>query len=152
MSDKTCKRVVLIVKASKVGERALDEALKIMDQEKCEKLSLLFVVDEEFFKGAGASYLHTDELFRESMEEIGRAILDKMEMLIKKKAGDINYERIVLHGKTAEEILKFVKSNQIDILVLPRDRRGPIERFLIGGDITPFIKEIEKYTRVVVVE
>ncbi len=151
MADR-CGRVVLVVKASKVGERALKKALEIMQQRNCETLGLLFVIDEEFFRDAAIGYVRLDDVIEKGLEGIADAVLTKMERLIEKEGKPVKHERILLHGNTAEEVLKFVKENDVDILVIPRDKRGPIERFLVGGDITPFVRDIEKYCEVVLVE
>ncbi len=150
MSD-NCKRVVLVVKASRVGERALEKALEIMEERNCDKLELVFVVDEEFFRDA-VGYIKAYDIVEEGLEEIADAVLTKMERLIKKSGKPVNYERVILHGNTAEEILKFVKENSVDVVVLPKDKMGPIERFLMKDDITPFVKDIEHYAEVVLVQ
>lgn len=146
------KKIVLIVKASEVGERALKKAIDILEQFKCKKLYLLFVVDNDFFSGVASGYTKSKEDVEKGLEDIGDAILRKMEELVKESKKDVVTERVVLYGDTAEEILKFVKNNSIDMLIIPKDKRGPIEKSLTGGDVTRFMKEIEKYTIPVMVE
>ncbi len=146
------KKIVLIVKASDVGEKALKKALEKTKEYECDRLSLLFVVDKDFFSGDSSGYVKPDYLVEKGLENIGDAILDNMEQIIKKTDENIRAERIVLHGRTADEILKFVQENKVDVLIVPKDKRGPIEKFLTGGDIYEFIKKIEKYTNTIIVE
>ncbi len=146
------KKIVLIVKASEVGERALKKSIDILEEFKCRKLYLLFVVDSDFFSGIASSYIKSEKYVEKGLEDIGDAILRKMEELVKESKKDISTERIILYGDTAEEVLNFVKNNNVDMLIIPKDKRGPIEKSLTGGDITRFIKEIEEYTIPVMVE
>ncbi len=146
-----CNKVVLVVKASEVGERGLLRSLDILKQKNCKNLSLLFVVDHDFFSGAGAGYVKANKTVDEGLEGIADAILRKMEDMIEEQGSDVATERIILHGKTIEEIIKFVKENVVDVLIIPKDKRGPIEKFITGGDIGPFIEELESYVKEVVV-
>ena len=146
------KRIVLIVKASDVGEKALEKAVSIMKENNCNELTLLFVADMDFFSGNSSGYVKPDYLVEKGLEGIGRAVLDSMEKTAKEIDENIETERIVLNGNTAEEILRFVKENKVDMLIIPKDKRGPIEKFLTGGDIGEFIGEIEKYTKAITVE
>ncbi len=151
--DKSCNSVVLMVKPSDVGGRALKKALDIMHENGCDKLGLLFVIDKEFFSGDSSGYVKPDFLVEKGLEGIGDAILNNTEKTIKKiENGNINTERIILHGETAKEILQFVQNNSVDILIIPKDKRGPIEKFITGGDIDEFTKEIEKHTKLITVE
>jgi len=152
MMDSCNKRIVLIVKASDIGEKALQKAVSIMKENNCDELSLLFVADMDFFSGNSSGYVKPDYLVEKGLEGIGRAVLDNMEKTAQEIDKNIKTERIVLNGNTAEEILRFVKENKVDILIIPKDERGPIEKFLTGGDIGEFIDEIEKYTKVITVE
>ncbi len=147
------KKIVLVVKASEVGERGLKKAIDIIREEDCNKLYLLFVVDHDFFSGDGASYVKSKQQVDKGLEGIGDAILRTMEDMLEETDKSIESQRVILHGKTAEEIMNFAKNNKVDVLIIPKDQRGPIEKFITGGDITPFIDEIKKYVdKVVVVE
>ncbi len=151
--EKDCKNVVLMVNPSEVGERALKKAIEIVKDNNCKKLGLLFVVDKEFFSGDSSGYVKPDFLVEKGLEGIGDAILDNVENTIKKTGNvNINIERIILHGETAQEILKFVQSNDIDMFIIPKEKRGPIEKFITGGDIGEDIDKIEKYVKTVIVE
>ncbi len=146
------KNVVLIAKGSKAGEAALFKALEIANELKCNKLFMLFVADNDFFAGDGSGFSKSEESVNEGLDAIGDAILRKLINIAKEMDEKIKVETIVLHGNTASEILDFVKNNKIDVLVIPRDKRGPIEKSLTGGDIEPFIKEISNYTKLILVE
>jgi nucleotide-binding universal stress UspA family protein len=147
-----CKKIILVVKTSEVGERALKKSMDIIEENGCNKLGLLFVVDHDFFSGAGASYVKSKYEVDKGLEGIADAILRTMKSTIKESGKNIQTEDIILHGKTAEEIIKYVKENNIDILIIPRAKRGPIEKFITGGDITPFIEELKQYTKPIVIE
>ncbi len=147
-----CNKIVLVIKASEVGERALKKALDLLGEKRCSCLGLLFVVDHEFFSGSGSGYIKPNENIDKGLEGIADAILRKMEDYIEEHAKGVKTQRIILHGETAEEILNYVKSNNIDILVIPKDKRGPIEKYITGGEIEPFIEDISKHTKPIVVE
>jgi len=135
--------LVVIAKGSEIGEKAVKKALEIAKENGFRTIHLLFVNDTDFF--SKGSYVHLEKELELSIENIGKVIMEKLENIIKASDGQIDVERIELRGKTAEEILRFVKENTVKTLIIPKEERGPIERSLIHGDIEPFFNEIKQY-------
>jgi len=142
--------LVVVAKGSEIGHKAAKEAATIAKNKNIKTIHLLFVNDIDFYSGGGISYLK--EELQKSLENIGDAIIRMLTETIKEHNPDVNIEKIELTGKTAEEILRFVNENEIDIFIIPKDKRGPIEKSIVGGDIEPFIEEIRKRTNVITIE
>ncbi len=135
--------LVVVAKGSEVGKKAAKRALKIAKENNIGTIHLLFVNDVDFF--SRGSYVHLKKELEVGIENIGRVIMEKLEDVIKSSDNRIKVERIELKGKTAEEILRFVKENVVRTLIIPKEERGPIERSLIHNDIEPFFNEIKQY-------
>ncbi|WP_022669989.1 universal stress protein [Hippea alviniae] len=142
--------LVVIAKGSDVGHKAAEEAAIIARDKNIDTIHLLFVNDIDFYSGGGI--LHLKEELQKSLENIGDAIIRMLTETIKKHNSNVNVKKIELSGKTAEEILKFVNENDINILIIPKDKRGPIEKSLVGGEIEPFFDQIRKRTNLIVVQ
>ncbi len=142
--------LVVVAKGSEIGHKAAEEAAIIAKDKNIKTIHLLFVNDIDFYSGGGISYLK--EELQKSLENIGDAIIRMLTETIKKHNPDVNIEKIELAGKTAEEILKFVNENEIDIFIIPKDKRGPIEKSLVGGEIEPFFDQIKERTNLIVVQ
>ncbi|AEA33966.1 universal stress protein [Hippea maritima] len=142
--------VVVIAKGSEAGVKAAKKAASIAKQKNKRRIHLVFVNDVDFYSGEGMGYVRED--MAKSLENIGDAIMRKLEHAIKEEHQDVEIERIELHGKTAEEILKFLNENDIEILIIPKEERGPIEKSLTRGDIEPFFNEIQQRVKCILVE
>ncbi|WP_035587713.1 universal stress protein [Hippea jasoniae] len=141
--------IVVVAKGSEVGLKAAKEAVKIAKDKNYKEIYLLFVNDPNFYSGEGISVGKDD--VSESLKHIGDAVISKLTDYIKKEDQDLEVRSIILYGATAEEIVKFLQVNKVDVFIIPKDKRGPIERSIVGGDIEPFYKEIAKLTNCVVV-
>ncbi len=135
--------LVVVAKGSEVGEKAVKRALEIAKEDNIRTIYLLFVNDTDFFSKGG--YVRLEKELEAGIENIGKVIMEKLEDVIKSSDNQIKVERVELKGKTAEEILRFVKENVVKTLIVPKEERGPIERSLIHGDIEPFFNEIKQY-------
>ncbi len=151
--QKECRSLVLVAKGSKIGEVALEKAVDLYEKFKCSTLKILLVLDTDFFSTGLSGYTKARTDAEIGFKHIDKVIFEKLENRAKQINKDINIEKVILKGKTAEEILKYVKRhNDIYTIIIPQDERGPIEKSLVGGEIAPFFEEISKYTKLVVVK
>ncbi len=134
--------LVVVAKGSEVGEKAVKKALEIAKERGINTIHLLFVNDTDFFS---RGFVRLNRELEIGIENIGNVIMEKLEKTIRSFDNRISVKRIELKGKTAYEILKFVRENVVDILIIPKEERGPIERSLIHGDVEPFFNEIKQY-------
>ncbi len=134
--------LVVIAKGSDVAERAVKRALDIAKKDRIGVIHIAFVNDTDFYSNIG--YVNLEKELEQGIENIGNVIFDKLEMIIKNADDKIRAEKIELKGETAEEILKFVKTNKVKTIVIPKEERGPIEKSLTHGDIEPFFNEIKQ--------
>ncbi|WP_025270126.1 universal stress protein [Hippea sp. KM1] len=142
--------LVVVAKGSEKGVEAARSAARIARKNNKDKVHLLFINDTDFYSGEGLGFVKDD--LRKSMENIGDAIMRKLEHEIKKEYPEVEVERIELEGKTAEELMRFLKEHDIEVLIIPKEERGPIERSLTGGDIEPFFNEIQQRVKCILIE
>jgi len=152
-TKKECKSLVLVAKGSEIGGIALEKAVDLFEKFRCKTLKIVLVLDADFFSTGLSGYTKPNADAKIGLEHIDNVIFEKLENRAKQINKNINIERVVLEGKTAEQILKYVKQhNDIYAIIIPQDERGPIEKSLLGGEIEPFFEEIKKSTKLIVVK
>ena len=135
-------KLVVVAKGSEVAKKAIKKALEIAKNDGIDVIHLIFVNDTSFYSKSG--YVNLERELERGIENISRIVLSKLEKMITDADSGIRVEKVELKGKTAEEILKFVKTNKVDTLIIPKEERGPIEKSLTHGDIEPFFNEIKQ--------
>ena len=135
-------KLVVVAKGSEVARKAIKKALEIAKNDGIDVIHLIFVNDTSFYSKSG--YVNLERELERGIENISRIVLSKLEKMITDEDSGIRVGKVELKGKTAEEILKFVKTNKVDTLIIPKEERGPIEKSLTHGDIEPFFNEIKQ--------
>ncbi len=135
-------KLVVVAKGSEVAKKAIKKALEIAKNDGIDVIHLIFVNDTSFYSKSG--YVNLERELERGIENISRIVLSKLEKMITDEDSGIRVGKVELKGKTAEEILKFVKTNKVDTLIIPKEERGPIEKSLTHGDIEPFFNEIKQ--------
>ncbi len=135
-------KLVVVAKGSEVAKKAIKKALEIAKNDGIDEMHLIFVNDTSFYSKSG--YVNLERELEQGIENISRVVLSKLEKIVSDEDDGIKVSKIELKGKTAKEILKFVKTNKVKTLVIPKEERGPIEKSLTHGDIEPFFNEIKQ--------
>lgn len=152
-AKKECRNLVLVAKGSEIGRIALEKAVELFDKFGCKTLEILLVLDANFFSTGLSGYTKPKTDAEIGLGHIDNVIFEKLENRAKQINKNINTKKVILEGKTAEEILKYVKRhNDIYAIIIPKEERGPIEKSLLGGEIMPFFEEIKKFTKLIVVK
>lgn len=95
------------------------------------KLCFLHVIyDIAKSTGWHVPHVSIDEIYRD-MEKSARAELEKS--FVEEMRGFKDIERVVLKGTPHEEITKFAKNNEIDLIVLATHGRKGIDRMIFGS-------------------
>ncbi len=134
--------LVVVAKGSEVAKKAVKKALEIAENDGIKVIYLIFVNDTNFYSKSG--YVNLEKELEQGIENISRIVLNKLEAIILNADNRIEVKKIELKGKTAEEILKFVKTNRVKTLIVPKEERGPIEKSLTHGEVKPFFSEIKQ--------
>ena len=134
--------LVVVAKGSEVAKKAVKKALEIAENDEIKVIYLIFVNDTNFYSKSG--YVNLEKELEQGIKNISRIVLNKLEAIILNADNRIEVRKIELKGKTAEEILKFVKANRVKTLIVPKEERGPIEKSLTHGEVKPFFSEIKQ--------
>lgn len=134
---KAFKNILFPIDFSECSEKVFPDALE-MAQKFDAKLHLLFVARD-------ISYLTTIDVSRDmlmnTVAEIARAGENQMQAFCDKNLSDFpNYETKVITGNPADEILKFVDEQGIDLVVMGTHGRKGLERTLMGSVADHMIK------------
>jgi len=128
---KLFKKILIATDGSERNRNAVNEGIAIA-RELGSALYAVFVIDTSIFgtavTGASPPSVTMVKSLRILNDE-ARWSLDK----VRKLAGDLPVETVVLEGRPSEEIVKFAEANGIDLIVIGTLGKGGIERLLIGS-------------------
>jgi nucleotide-binding universal stress UspA family protein len=129
------KKILVPTDGSKGSENAIQTAVEMAKSHNAE-LYILYVVPKGDLPKKVVDYLREEKvdggLGKLSTKVIGEAVLDPI--LKKIKAQGINLGKwMVLRGDPAQEILKFAKSRQVDMIVMGKGGQGVIKGLLLGS-------------------
>lgn len=123
------KRILVVSRTTKHCRKAVHYGVS-MSQKCGAELYVIHVVHDPFIFGKW-------NLPVPSLEEEYKKTLDQarkeLDMVIdQEKAKGVNIKELVMEGKPTEEILKAVKKEKIDLLIMLAHEEGRFEHFLFG--------------------
>lgn len=129
------KKILVPTDGSKGSENAIHMAVEMAKNHNAE-LYILYVVPKGELPKKVVNYIQEEKidggLGKLSTKVIGEAVLEPV--LKKIKAQGINLGKwMVLRGDPAQEILKFAKSRQVDMIVMGKGGQGVIKGLLLGS-------------------
>lgn len=129
------KKILVPTDGSKGSENAIQMAVEMAKNHNAE-LYILYVVPKGELPKKVVNYIQEEKidggLGKLSAKVIGEAVLDPV--LKKIKAQGINLAKwMVLRGDPAQEILKFAKNRQVDMIVMGKGGQGVIKGLLLGS-------------------
>ncbi len=138
----------VIVCATRGGEasyRAQNEAIKLA-KERQARLIFLYVVDLDFIGDTAAPIVVDVE---REVRGMGHFLL----LMAKERAQEqgVEAEVVIREGKVREEIPKFLRECQADLLVLGRPQSESASRVFKEHEVTPFARMVQEATGVPVV-
>jgi nucleotide-binding universal stress UspA family protein len=128
------KHIMLAIDGSDASELALQEAIKLAQQQKAE-LRIIHIVDESYIYHGGPGFDYSS--FIASIRNEGQRILDCAEETIRKHS-QIKYESYLvelqpLQGRVAENIVAEANAWPADILVIGTHGRRGFSRLFLGS-------------------
>jgi len=132
------KNILLPIDLTGAGDRALDYAVTMAGRYGG-RLHILHVVDtERSAAGFYVPHLSFDSMFdamKEGAEQMVKEYCDK------RLKGFKDFEGVVLEGAPAEEIIKYVASNAIDVVVMGTYGGGRVDRLFFGSTTGRVLKK-----------
>ncbi len=126
MPENIYKKILLPLDGSAYSEKAVDDAIFIAKASNAE-IMLLTVVENSFLIGLPAD--NTTREINELLENEAQKNIDK----IKEKLGGIPIKTIIEEGSPAEAILKTIKKENIDLVIMGSSGKKGFEKFIIGS-------------------
>lgn len=137
------KKILVCLDGSKYSEKALSQAIKIAKKFNS-KIFLIHVIEPHFvvssmqpsqigvFRGVKSDTVIENSLTKSQKE--GMRIFEKNSKILEKEG--ISYDRILLLGKSSDEILNFAKEKKIDHIMIGSNGKGKLTRILLGSTST----------------
>lgn len=126
MPENIYKKILLPLDGSAYSEKAVEDAIFIAKASNAE-IILLTVVENTFLIGLPAD--NTTREINELLENEAQKNIDK----IKEKLEGIPITTIIEEGSPAEAILKTIKKENIDLVVMGSSGKKGFEKFIIGS-------------------
>ena len=144
-------KILLPTDGSENSKRANKHALWIADKSDAD-IVVLYVIDPHFPEVATILPLSTlptpDEQFYEEIRKEGNQIIDdfKQELEDIKSKGtckNVNLKTLIKEGKPSNEIIKVLKEENIDLVVMGASGRHGLDRFMLGSVTERVVREAE---------
>lgn len=123
------KRILVVSRTTKYCRKALHYGVSLSKKYGAE-LYIIHVVHEPFlFSGWNLPMPTLQKEYKKTLDEAKKeleAVIDH------EKEKGVKVKELVVEGKPTEEILKAVKKNKIDLLVMLAHEEGRFEHFLFG--------------------
>lgn len=123
------KRILVVSRMTKHCRKALHYGVSLSKKYGAE-LFIIHVVHEPFILGEWNLPMPTLQKEYKKMLEDAKKELDAI--IDHEKEKGINVKELILKGKPTEEILKAVKKEKIDLLIMLAHEEGRFEHFLFG--------------------
>ena len=123
------KRILVVSRMTKYCRKAVQYGISL--SKKCgAELYVMHVVHEPFIFGGWNLPLPTlEEAYKKTMDEAKKeldAVIDQ------EKRKGVSIKELIQKGKPTEEILRAVKEEKIDLLIMLAHQEGRFEHFLFG--------------------
>lgn len=125
------KKVLVPLDGSELSESILDHAVNIAKCCKETEVILLNVrhsLDKDIKKTLDVAVSEKlDKLYEEEAEDYLKKIAEKL------KCSNVEAEVVIATGDAAEEIIKYAKGNDIDIIIMSSHGRSGVSRWMFGS-------------------
>jgi nucleotide-binding universal stress UspA family protein len=139
------KSVVCGVTGSENSEKAVKAASEMAAAEHAH-LTFVYVVDVGFLSGLTVQL--RPKYAEDFLERLGGKILDEAVTVASLKG--VTAKKVMRKGKVIEEVIKVIKEESADVLVVGDEGRGFAEKVLFGNRLEDNIKELEARSGVAV--
>jgi nucleotide-binding universal stress UspA family protein len=122
------KRILVVSRITKSCQKAIHYGISLSKKYGAE-LSVLHIIDTFWLKGWNVPMISVEEEYKKEMKRIKQELDDVINM--EKKKGMVIKE-LLKEGDPTEEILKVIKEENIDLVILLAHEEGRFEHFLFG--------------------
>lgn len=137
MNEKT--NVLVICRDTKYSREAVHCGVSLA-RKYGTNLTVLHVVHDPFgMEGWNLPFLSVEEEYKRVLEE---AKIDLHEMIAAEKAKGLQIQELVREGEPSREILKVIREEKIDLLVMLGHEEGRLEHFLFGRSTEDLIRRM----------
>ena len=133
------KRILVVVRMTKCCQKALQYGLSLAQKHGAE-LFVMHVIHNPFgLEGWNIPMVSLKEDYDREIERT-RKSLD--ELIKKENEAGMNIKEVLQEGEPTEEILKALKKEKIDLLLLTAHEEGRFEHFLFGSSNDKIIRKM----------
>jgi nucleotide-binding universal stress UspA family protein len=128
------KKILVPLDSSELSELSLEHVKKVAIAANKPEIILLIVLESiSFLTYAPYTELREDAILsiEKQSQDHARDYLDKVAQRLKKER--ISARGVVVWGRPADEILKYIKENKIDLVIMSTHGRSGIPRWALGS-------------------
>lgn len=127
--DNDIKRILVVSRMSKYCQEAAHYGVSLARKYDAE-LFIIHVIHNPFgYEGWNLPIYSFKEEYQKIQQEAKR---DLETLIAKERAAGVTVNELVVTGEPTEEILKAVKENNVDLMILLAHEEGHLEHFLFG--------------------
>jgi len=135
---KNIKRMLAVCWMSQHCEQPIRFAVSMASRYQAE-LTVVHVIDTLWQKGWNLPTVLIPEEHRKDVERIQA----KLDFIIRNEAtGNLKVRSAIREGDPAEEILKMIKEEKIDLVVLRAHGEGRLEQFMVGSSNDAIVRKM----------
>jgi len=134
---RSIKKILCPVDFSDASLRALHNAISLAQSFEAE-LSILHVYPSVSYSPMWIEidYIQEKKLLKSTQDEEFHVFLEQLDMK------DVSYKKVTIEGVDHQEILKFIKGNDIDLLLIGTSGRTGLSRILMGSTTVKVTREL----------
>jgi universal stress protein A len=132
------KRILVVSRLTRYCRKAVRCGVSLAHQYGA-VLFVLHVIENPFKKGWNLPTIAYEEEYRKELDRI-KAELEDMISTERKKGMEIR--EFIEEGEPKEEILKVIRNENIDLVILPAHAEGRMEHFLYGRGTDSIIRKM----------
>jgi len=122
------KRILVVSRITKDCQKAIHYGISLSKKYGA-KLSVLHMIDTFWLKGWNVPMISVEKEYKKEMKRTKQELDDMINM--EKKKGMVIKE-LVKEGDPTEELLKVIKEEDIDLVIMLAHEEGRFEHFLFG--------------------
>lgn len=131
-------RILVVTWLSRHCNNTLEAGISLAQKYKAE-LTVSHIIDTTWLRGWSIPMVSVEEEHKRDMEQ-RRAELH--EIISRENKKGMTIKELIKEGVPSEVILKLVKDENIDLLILRSSAEGRLERMLVGGSNEEIIREL----------
>jgi nucleotide-binding universal stress UspA family protein len=140
------KKILVPYDSSKPSDRALESAIMLAKLSKDSEIVILNVIHEVSLPPFFSSTLPEGETVKEHLKELYHSVKnDAQKMLDRKKASyhgtGLKIQTFVTMGDPIEKIIKFIKENKIDLVIIGTTGLSGLSKIKVFGSVARNVSE-----------